>query len=160
MTQQATIYFIHSFFTQIWLLTQLKMCQVPCHPQKWIRHGLACVSDISNSTPPFWNPTFPVSSHIYQHLPSPHPEKHSVPFLAFFISQNCSILHPVAHAKNLRAHLPFSLLFLTAHFVYMQILSTPFSKHIPNAFASLPLYCLLCNPSHCHLSHGILRHLQ
>lgn len=74
------------------------------------------IQDISNSTYSFWKLYFP---HLvpYTSISPPLPPKKPLrPFLDFFISLNCTVIHPVAHAKNLRAYLPFIPFFLTAYF--------------------------------------------
>lgn len=120
------------------------------------------IQDISNSTHPFWKLYFP---HLVPYTgisPSPHLQKKPLcPFPGFFISLNCTVIHPVSCScqkpKSLPSiHSSFSHCTLPA---YKQILSILSSKHTPNAFTSFPLYYLLCNPSHHHLSHGILQPL-
>lgn len=159
MTEQAIIYFIHSFFHPN-MVTDPRICQLPCQSQKWISHVLPVHPGYLKFHIFILETLLSPSRPIYQYFPSPAPQKTTPPLsrLLHLIKLHC---HPPSCSCQKPKSLP-SIYSFFSHCIlpaYKQILSILSSKHTPKAFTSLPLYCLLCNPSHHHLSHGLLQPL-
>lgn len=126
MTEQAIIYFIHSFFHPN-TVTDPRICRLPCQSQKWISHVLPVHPGYLKFHIFILETLLSPSRPIYQYFPSPAPQKTTPPLsrLLHFIKLHC---HPPSCSCQKPKSLP-SIYSFFSHCIlpaYKQILSNQF----------------------------------